>query len=295
LIYIECNGAVFNICHSSKLYSKLSGIFVRNVKTSIKKCASDQKLRDKMKQIFKASNRIHSLSDIVIFTSTEFTAVMQPKCSSTFVMLPPLSSTETQTNRTIKYVYCYENELANRSIMKDNIKQRERDNAENENENEYEVLLRRRLNPRSKEDFKNLHEDIEKWRDVKLKELDNDQEKMTKENRAEFGQRIFDDELKLLQKVGSLRTAGRKNYSKQKVQRYLENMSNDIVWEINSGEKIRVEFSSKLYASKLARMYMTLGDFANQEGMDFAYFVISKSFALSPTYYICSHMLQYYK
>ena len=92
---------------------------------------------------------------------------------------------------------------------------------------------------------------------------------MTKENRAEFGQRIFDDELKLLQKVGSLRTAGRKNYSKQKVQRYLDDMSNDIIWETNSGEKIRVEFSSKLYASKLARMYITLRDFGNQEGKEF--------------------------
>lgn len=194
---------------------------------------------------------------------------MQPKCSSTFVMLPPprgpLSSTATQTNLTIKY--SYENELANPSVMKDNIKQKERGNAEAENESE--ILLYRRLNPKSKEDFKNLHEDIEKWRDLKLKELNNDQEKMTKENRAEFGQRIFDDELNLLQKVGSLRTAGRKNYSKQKVQRYLDDMSNDIIWETNSGEKIRVEFSSKLYASKLARMYITLRDFGNQEGKEF--------------------------
>lgn len=198
-------------------------------------------------------------------------------------MLPPprgpLSSTATQTNLTIKY--SYENELANRSVTKDNMKQKECGNAENENESE--VLLHRRLNPKSKEDFKNLHEDIEKWRDMKLKELDNDQEKMTKENRAEFEQRIFDDELKLLQKVGSLRTAGRKNYSKQKVQRYLDDMSNDIVWETNSGEQIRVEFSSKLYASKLARMYITLRDFDSQEGKEFVNFVVTKSFALFPT------------
>lgn len=170
------------------------------------------------------------------------------------------SSTATQTNLTIKY--SYENELANRSV-KENMKQKECGNAENENESE--VLLHRRLNPKSKEDFKNLHEDIEKWRDMKLKELDNDQEKMTKKDRAEFWQRIIDDELKLLQKVESLRTAGRKNYSKQKVQRYLDDMSNDIVWETNSGEQIRVEFSSKRYASKLAHMYITLRDFDRQE------------------------------
>jgi hypothetical protein len=190
------------------------------------------------------------------------------------------SSTATQTNLTIKY--SYENELANRSV-KENMKQKECGNAENENESE--VLLHRRLNPKSKEDFKNLHEDIEKWRDMKLKELDNDQEKMTKKDRAEFWQRIIDDELKLLQKVESLRTAGRKNYSKQKVQRYLDDMSNDIVWETNSGEQIRVEFSSKRYASKLAHMYITLRDFDRQEGKEFVNVVVTtgKSFALFPT------------
>jgi hypothetical protein len=81
-------------------------------------------------------------------------------------------------------------------------------------------------------------------------------------------QHVLDNELKLLQKVEQLKVAERKCASNEKVQRYLVNMSNDLVWETSLGGKIAVETSSKLYASKLARMYIDLEDYKNQEGKE---------------------------
>ena len=182
---------------------------------------------------------------------------------TTFVMLPPhrgkLNSSATQTNISIEDL-C-ENKRPVQIILENTIKMKGPDNENDTHKSDHEVLLHRRLNPKSKSDFKQLYRDIGNWRGLELKKVNSIQEK----------QFVLDNELKLLQKVENLKVAERKCSSKEKLQTYLSDMSNDLVWETSLGEKIRVETSSKLYASKLARIYVDLRDFENQEGKEISY------------------------
>eukprot|EP00979_Chaetoceros_neogracilis_P012744 scaffold3453_cov256-Chaetoceros_neogracile.AAC.40 len=183
---------------------------------------------------------------------------MEMPCA--FVMLPPprgpLNSTATQTNITIDDLY--ENTSPVQISSAAPIQSKRLNDGIGTSKSEHDVLLHRRLNPRSKNDFNQLYQDIAQWRDTRLKKVDNIQER----------QHVLDNELKLLQKVEQLKVAERKCASNEKAQRYLVNMSNELVWETSLGEKIAVETSSKLYASKLARMYIDLEDYKNQEGKE---------------------------
>ena len=141
---------------------------------------------------------------------------------------------------------------------------KKRDSVENE-EDDMDNALERRLNPESREDFRRLNEEVEKWRDSRLKEIE-DSNGLSDEHREEQRALTLCKETKLLRKIDDLNKIALKGESKRKLDARLDAMSGDDLWEMSSGEKIVVETSSRKYASKLVDLYKKLSDFDNQNG-----------------------------
>lgn len=126
-------------------------------------------------------------------------------------------------------------------------------------------VLQRRLNPKTREDFERLFDEVNQWRDCRLKEIESLGD-LSVDTRKEKKADVLSKETKLLRKIALLKKQVIKEKSKRKLSESLNALGSDEVWEMSNGEKIVVETSAGKYASKLVEMHQQLSRFESQEG-----------------------------
>lgn len=135
----------------------------------------------------------------------------------------------------------------------------------NSGSKEHEDVLERRLNPRTQKDFESLFQEVEQWRDFKLRDIESS-ENVSSERRKEERAIILSKETKLLIKIDCLKKKVMKENLKRKLTEGLNGLSGDEVWEMSTGERIIIETPTRKYASKLADIYQQLSLYDIHDG-----------------------------
>lgn len=91
-------------------------------------------------------------------------------------------------------------------------------------EMEHEREIRRRINPKSKEDFNILYQELELWRVGELAKIKSNND-LTTEQRKEAMKQLLEKETELLQTIDRLKINANKKNREEKIQTFLEDMS----------------------------------------------------------------------
>ena len=91
-------------------------------------------------------------------------------------------------------------------------------------EKEHEREIRRRINPKSKEDFNILYQELELWRVAELGKIKNNKE-LTPEQKKVAMKQLLEKETELLQTIDRLKIEANKQNREEKIQSTLEDMS----------------------------------------------------------------------
>ena len=177
-------------------------------------------------------------------------------------VLPTLfSNIATQTDLSFRQICC---NGGGNEVLPGNASE-SKSSSKIESSSSLDDVLQRRLNPKTKEDFGKLFEEVEQWRDCKLKEIENLSD-LSPKTKTEKKATVLTNETKLLRKITKLKRQVVKERSERKLKDHLDALASDKVWEMSNGEKIFVETSAGKYASRLVDMYQRLSCYDGQEG-----------------------------
>lgn len=95
-------------------------------------------------------------------------------------------------------------------------------------EKEHEREIRRRINPKSKEDFNILYQELELWRVAELGKIKNNKD-LTPEQKKAAMKQLLEKETELLQTIDRLKIEANKQNREEKIQSTLEEMSVNLV------------------------------------------------------------------
>lgn len=91
-------------------------------------------------------------------------------------------------------------------------------------EKEHEREIRRRINPKSKEDFNILYQELELWRVGELAKIKNNKDINAEQRKAAMKQ-LLEKETELLQTIDRLKINANKKNREEKIQTFLDDMS----------------------------------------------------------------------
>jgi len=127
-------------------------------------------------------------------------------------------------------------------------------------EHKHEREIRRRINPKTREDFDTLYQELELWRANEMAKIKGNKDLTAEQKKAAMKQ-LLEKETELLQTIDRLKIEANKQNREEKIQNFLKAMSDPKRWHLNSdGRYVQVTTPNIMRARELMEIYNGLKD-----------------------------------